>query len=73
MAFEYQELTAGERLAQVKTRIRELENQHLQVKLRVEAPDVNAPANEADKQALAHLEESLGRLHQLSDSLSKDK
>lgn len=60
---DYQTLDKVTQANAIKDRIRDLERQHLQISLRVNAPDLSAPVNEMDRGNMELLESSLDTLN----------
>lgn len=70
---EYTQLDKTIRLNSLRNRIRDLENQHFQISLRIQAPDLTQPVNDMDQRNLDQLSSSLATLHQMeTDLTSKD-
>lgn len=67
---DYQVLDEDVQKTAVEARIRDLERQHLEVSLRVEAPSVGEGQNEYDKNNLARLDESLNVLYAKRDAFN---
>lgn len=66
---DYTQIDPQTRLVAVRARIRELENQYMQLELRVQAPDLNTPPGNMDSQNLQRLEQSLTTLHTMEAEL----
>lgn len=62
---EYTELDRATQINMIKNRLRDLEQQHLTVSMRVSAPDINTPPTEADGQILTRLEDGIGKLREM--------
>lgn len=66
---EYTQLTKESQKGAIRARIKDLETQHMQLNLRVNAPDINMPINEQDAQNLQQLETSIATLREMEAGL----
>lgn len=67
---DYTELDPAARLVYVQNRVRDLESQHQQLSLRVDAPAPGEIISQQDRENLAALETSLTKLHELATQLT---
>lgn len=67
---KYTQLSAAERLVGIRARIRDIEQQYMNLSLRIQAPDTSAPLTvSSDNDHLARLEASLAKLHEMEATL----
>lgn len=69
---QYTQLDPQTRLQEVRNRIRLIETQYQQIQLRVEAPDINNPANPNDQQNMQTLTSSLETLHKMESDIEAE-
>lgn len=71
IGYQYEQLDATTRLNLIRARIKDLENQHFNLALRVNTPDLTMPINGQDQTNLTTLTTSLDQLKNMEQELVK--